>query len=161
MKKNNLYISKAVFIDINLFISNRQKVMKKKKFIIIFITIITLLITITVFITMSTKSDTAFLKKQNEAYENVYVIDGSNGNSVRLTDEDKELLLEKLKSLKITKDYFCKPSTEWLYNIQFTIEGKLYIVTIINNHCMSIGENKFYQTEATDLINCIKNVVNT
>ena len=133
--------------------------MKKKKFIIIFIVIITIFAAIATFIIISTKVDTAFLRKQNQTYENVYVIDGNNGNSIKLSDKGKELLLEKLKSLKLSKDYFHKPSTEWLYHIQFIIEGKLYIVTIVSDDCIAINENKFYKTQAVDLIDFIKEML--
>ena len=34
--------------------------------------------------------DTAFFRKTSQAYENVDVIDGDNGNSVKLLDKEKE-----------------------------------------------------------------------
>jgi hypothetical protein len=43
-------------------------------------------ITIMISITL----DTAFFRKTSQAYENVDVIDGDNGNSVKLLDKEKE-----------------------------------------------------------------------
>ncbi len=133
--------------------------MKKKKYIIILVTIITIFSVIGALMIISTKLDTAFLRKQSQAYENVYVIDGDNGNSIRLTDKEKEELLEKLKHLELTKDFFHKPLEGWLYHIQFTMEGELYIVTIIDDNGIVINENKFYKVETTELIHFIKEML--
>lgn len=110
-------------------------------------------------IIISTKLDTAFLRKQNQAYENVYVIDGNNGNSIRLPDKEKEELLEKLKHLELTRDFFHKPLAEWLYHIQFTMEGELYIITIVDDNCIVINENKFYKAKTVELIDFIKEML--
>lgn len=133
--------------------------MKNKKFIIIFIIIFAMFATISILIIISTKLDTAFLKKPSQVYDNVYVIDGNNGNSVKLLDKEKEELFEKLKGLKLTKDFFYKPSTEWLYHIQFTIENELYMITIINDNYIAINENKFYKAKTTQLIGFIKEIL--
>lgn len=133
--------------------------MKKKKYIIIFVVMITIVIAVGTIMIISTKLDTAFLRKQSQAYENVYVIDGNNGNSIKLLDKEKEELIEKLKQLELTRDFFHKPLTEWLYHIQFTMEGKLYIITIVDNNCIVINENKFYKTETGELIDFIKEML--
>lgn len=132
--------------------------MKNKKLINVFI-IITIFIAVLIFIIISTKLDTTFLRKPSQVYESVYVIDGNNGNSVKLLDKEKEELLEKLKGLELTKDFFYKPSTEWLYHIQFTVENELYMITIINDNYIAINENKFYKTKTTQLIDFIKEIL--
>lgn len=137
----------------------QAKFMKKKKYIIIFVVMITIVIAVGTIMIISTKLDTAFLRKQSQAYENVYVIDGNNGNSIKLLDKEKEELIEKLKQLELTRDFFHKPLTEWLYHIQFTMEGKLYIITIVDNNCIVINENKFYKTETGELIDFIKEML--
>ncbi len=133
--------------------------MKKKKYIIIFVVMIAIAVVVGTLMIISTKLDTAFLRKQNQAYENVYVIDGNNGNSIRLPDKEKEELFEKLKNLEWTRDFFHKPLTEWLYHIQFTIDGELYIITIVDNNCIVINENKFYKAGTVELIDFIKKML--
>lgn len=134
--------------------------MKKKKYVIIFVILITIIVAVGIAMIISMKFDMAFLKKQNQAYENVYVIDGHNGNSIKLSDKEKEGMLENLKNLKWTRKFFHKPLTEWLYHIQFTMQGELYIITIVDDNCIVINENKFYKTGTVELINFIKEVLN-
>ncbi len=86
--------------------------MKKKKYIIIFVVIIVIAAAVGALMIISTKLDTAFLRKPSQAYENVYIIDGDNGNSVKVLDKEKEELFEKLKNLEWTRDFFHKPLTE-------------------------------------------------
>ncbi len=133
--------------------------MKKKKYILIFAVLIAVFTAVGVAITISTTLDMAFLKKQSQAYENVYVIDGDNGNSIRLPNKEKEELLEKLKYLELTRDFFHKPLTKWQYQIQFIIEGELYIITIVDDNCIVINENKFYKTETGKLVDFIKEML--
>ncbi len=85
--------------------------MKKKKYIIIFAVMIAIA-AVGALMIISTKLDTAFLRKPSQAYENVYIIDGNNGNSVKVLDKEKEELFEKLKNLEWTRDFFHKPLTE-------------------------------------------------
>lgn len=133
--------------------------MKKKKCIIILVGIITIFAIVGVLMIISTKLDTAFLRKSSQAYENIYVIDGNNGNSIRLPDKEKEELFEKLKNLEWTRDFFHKPLTQWLYHIQFTMEGELYIITIVDDNCIAVNENKFYRVETERLIDFIREIL--
>ena len=68
--------------------------MKKKKCIIILVGIITIFVVVGVLIIISIKLDTAFLRKPNQAYENVDVIDGDNGISMKLSDKKKKSYLK-------------------------------------------------------------------
>ena len=129
--------------------------MKKKKYIIIFVVMIAIA-AVGALMIISIKLDTAFLRKSSQAYENVYIIDGNNGNSVKILDKEKEELFEKLKSLEWTRDFFHKPLTEWLYHIQFTMKGELYIITIVDDNCIAVNENKFYKAETERLIDFIR-----
>ncbi len=86
--------------------------MKKKKYILIFIVLIAIFTAVGITIMISITLDTAFLKKPNQAYENVYVIDGDNGISMKLSDKEKEELLEKLKRLELTRDFFHESLTK-------------------------------------------------
>lgn len=133
----------------------RAKFMKKKKYIIIFAVMIAIA-AVGALMIISTKLDTAFLRKPSQAYENVYIIDGNNGNSVKVLDKEKEELFEKLKNLEWTRDFFHKQLTEWLYHIQFTMEGELYIITIVDDNCIAVNENKFYKVETERLIDFIR-----
>ena len=133
--------------------------MKKKKCIIILVGIITIFVVVGVLIIISIKLDTAFLRKPNQAYENVDVIDGDNGISMKLSDKEKEELFEKLKRLELMRDFFHKPLTEWQYQIQFIIEGELYIITIVDDNYIVINENKFYKTETGKLVDFIKEML--
>ena len=133
----------------------RAKFMKKKKYIIIFVVMIAIA-AVGALMIISIKLDTAFLRKSSQAYENVYIIDGNNGNSVKILDKEKEELFEKLKSLEWTRDFFHKPLTEWLYHIQFIMEGELYIITIVDDNCIAVNENKFYKAETERLIDFIR-----
>lgn len=133
--------------------------MKKKKYVFILVVLIAIFTVAKATVIISTALDTAFLRKQNQAYENVYVIDGNNGNSIRLPDKEKEELLEKLKHLELTKDFFHKSLAEWLYHIQFTMEGELYIITIVDDNCIVINENKFYKAKTVELIDFIKEML--
>ena len=133
--------------------------MKKKKYILIFIVLIAIFTAVGITIMISITLDTAFLTKPNQAYENVDVIDGDNGISMKLSDKEKEELFEKLKRLELTRDFFHKPLTEWQYQIQFVIEGELYIITIVDDNCIVINENKFYKTETGKLVDFIKEML--
>ena len=133
--------------------------MKKKKCIILLVGIITIFVVVGVLIIISIKLDTAFLRKPNQAYENVYVIDGDNGISMKLSDKEKEELFEKLKRLELMRDFFHKPLTEWQYQIQFIIGGELYIITIVDDNYIVINENKFYKTETGELVDFIKQML--
>ena len=133
--------------------------MKKKKCIILLVGIIAIFVVVGVLIIISIKLDTAFLTKPNQAYENVDVIDGDNGISMKLSDKEKEELFEKLKRLELTRDFFHKPLTEWQYQIQFIIEGELYIITIVDDNYIVINENKFYKTETGKLVDFIKEML--
>ncbi len=133
--------------------------MKKKKCIILLVGIIAIFVVVGVLIIILIKLDTAFLRKPNQAYENVDVIDGDNGISIKLSDKEKEELLEKLKRLELTRDFFHKPLTKWQYQIQFIIEGELYIITIVDDNYIVINENKFYKTEAGKLVDFIKEML--
>ena len=133
--------------------------MKKKKYILIFIVLIAIFTAVGITIMISIKLDTAFLTKPNQAYENVDVIDGHNGISMKLSDKEKEELFEKLKRLELMRDFFHKPLTEWQYQIQFIIEGELYIITIVDDNYIVINENKFYKTETGKLVDFIKEML--
>ena len=133
--------------------------MKKKKCIILLVGIITIFVVVGVLIIISIKLDTAFLRKPNQAYENVDVIDGDNGISMKLSDKEKEELFEKLKRLELMRDFFHKPLTEWQYQIQFIIGGELYIITIVDDNYIVINENKFYKTETGELVDFIKEML--
>ena len=133
--------------------------MKKKKCIILLVGIIAIFVVVGVLIIILIKLDTAFLRKPNQAYENVDVIDGDNGISIKLSDKEKEELLEKLKRLELTRDFFPKPLTEWQYQIQFIIEGELYIITIVDDNYIVINESKFYKTETGKLVDFIKEML--
>ncbi len=133
--------------------------MKKKKCIILLVGIIAIFVVVGVLIIISIKLDTAFLRKPNQAYENVDVIDGDNGISMKLSDKEKEELFEKFKHLELTRDFFHKPLTKWQYQIQFIIEGELYIITIVDDNYIVINENKFYKTETGKLVDFIKEML--
>ncbi len=133
--------------------------MKKKKCIILLVGIIAIFVVVGVLIIISIKLDTAFLRKPNQAYENVDVIDGDNGISMKLSDKEKEELFEKLKRLELMRDFFHKPLTEWQYQIQFIIGGELYIITIVDDNYIVINENKFYKTETGELVDFIKEML--
>ena len=133
--------------------------MKKKKCIILLVGIIAIFVVVGVLIIILIKLDTAFLRKPNQAYENVDVIDGDNGISMKLSDKEKEELFEKFKHLELTRDFFHKPLTKWQYQIQFIIEGELYIITIVDDNYIVINENKFYKTEAGKLVDFIKEML--
>ncbi len=133
--------------------------MKKKKCIILLVGIIAIFVVVGVLIIILIKLDTAFLRKPNQAYENVDVIDGDNGISMKLSDKEKEELFEKLKRLELMRDFFHKPLTEWQYQIQFIIEGELYIITIVDDNYIVINENKFYKTETGELVDFIKEML--
>ncbi len=133
--------------------------MKKKKYILIFIVLIAIFTAVGITIMISITLDTAFLRKPNQAYENVDVIDGDNGISMKLSDKEKEELFEKFKHLELTRDFFHKPLTKWQYQIQFIIEGELYIITIVDDNYIVINENKFYKTEAGKLVDFIKEML--
>ncbi len=133
--------------------------MKKKKCIILLVGIIAIFVVVGVLIIILIKLDTAFLRKPNQAYENVDVIDGDNGISMKLSDKEKEELFEKLKRLELMRDFFHKPLTEWQYQIQFIIEGELYIITIVDDNYIVINENKFYKTETGKLVDFIKEML--
>lgn len=133
--------------------------MKKKKCIILLVGIIAIFVVVGVLIIILIKLDTAFLRKPNQAYENVDVIDGDNGISMKLSDKEKEELFEKLKRLELMRDFFHKPLTEWQYQIQFIIGGELYIITIVDDNYIVINENKFYKTETGKLVDFIKEML--
>ena len=133
--------------------------MKKKKCIILLVGIIAIFVVVGVLIIISIKLDTAFLRKPNQAYENVDVIDGDNGISIKLSDKEKEELFEKLKRLELTRDFFHESLTKWVYHIQFTMEGELSIITIVDDNCIVINENKFYKTETGELVDFIKQML--
>ncbi len=133
--------------------------MKKKKCIILLVGIIAIFVVVGVLIIISIKLDTAFLRKPNQAYENVDVIDGDNGISMKLSDKEKEELFEKLKRLELMRDFFHKPLTEWQYQIQFIIGGELYIITIVDDNYIVINENKFYKTDTGELVDFIKEML--
>lgn len=133
--------------------------MKKKKCIILLVGIIAIFVVVGVLIIILIKLDTAFLRKPNQAYENVDVIDGDNGISMKLSDKEKEELFEKLKRLELMRDFFHKPLTEWQYQIQFIIGGELYIITIVDDNYIVINENKFYKTETGELVDFIKEML--
>ena len=68
--------------------------MKKKKCIILLVGIIAIFVVVGVLIIILIKLDTAFLRKPNQAYENVDVIDGHNGISMKLSDKKKKSYLK-------------------------------------------------------------------
>ncbi len=68
--------------------------MKKKKYILIFIVLIAIFTAVGITIMISITLDTAFLTKPNQAYENVDVIDGHNGISMKLSDKKKKSYLK-------------------------------------------------------------------
>lgn len=80
--------------------------------------------------------------------ESVYIIGGSNGNSVKLEKEDYQKVFNILQNIKYEKKHF-EQSTGWTYCVQVKVNGELIEYVFSENKC--VINNEDYEIDNIEL----------